>query len=860
MAVLLICLLPFATWAQTGGVKGKIVDQETGESMIGVTVLIQGTSKGGITDLNGAFAIEGIKQGKQLLEISYIGYENYSQEVSIESGKVTDIGTVKIIAEATGLQEVEVFADMVDDRKTPVAVSNISAIELNQQLGGMQLPEILNSTPGVYATPGSGAFADARINIRGFDQTEVLFMINGVPLNDMENGAMYWANFAGLSEITSNMQVQRGLGASKLAVNSVGGTMNIITKPAENKKGGKAEIMFGNGSWDNRYRLTLNSGKLDGGWSFTFQGSRTTGEGYMEGAFADSWSYFFTGSKEINKNHTLLFTLFGAPTTRGRAWSATTTEYERYDNYFYNPAAGYYQGELYNASQNYSHKPQGTLMHLWNINERMFLTTSVYASIARAYGTSPVRATGVSAMQSTTDGYQNFDEMRAMNEANEQTITNPGGNPFAPSVTGAQSQYILESRHNNHNWYGAISNFNFQVSDRTSFVAGIDIRDYTAGHYGEVFDLLGGEFWLDELNGDDRNILNPNHVARTGDRINYDYDGNVRWGSLFTQVEHTMNKVTVFGSANISRTQMWRTGNFWNGRNFNIDNSFGPSDKRVFNNFNVKAGVNYRINGRHNVFANGGYFTRAPYLRNSFEDARYNNTYLRGLQSEKINAIEAGYSYRTSRFRLNLNAYRIQWNDRAFVNFVTDPESGDRIYFSFTGQEAIHQGVEAEATLSIIKGLELRGMVSLGDWFWSNNVNTTVVDEQGNNLGTALVYAEGLPVGNAAQTTAFIGAHYKALKDIYMGFRFNFFDRLYEEYDPSAYQAENQPAPRQLDAYTLLDVYAGYYFRVGEQRARISANVHNVLDQYYIRRSNQRFNGDNYGFGINFNIGVALYF
>ena len=58
-------------------------------------------------------------------------------------------------------------------------------------------------------------------------------MINGMPVNDMENGAVYWSNWAGLSDITSAMQVQRGLGASKLAIASVGGTINVVTNSSE---------------------------------------------------------------------------------------------------------------------------------------------------------------------------------------------------------------------------------------------------------------------------------------------------------------------------------------------------------------------------------------------------------------------------------------------------------------------------------------------------------------------------------------------------------------------------------------------------------------------------------------------------
>ena len=103
------------------------------------------------------------------------------------------------------------------DRKTPVAVSTIKADVIENKLGTQEFPEILKSTPGVYATKSGGGFGDGRLNLRGFNSENVAVMINGVPVNDMENGRVYWSNWAGLSDVTSAMQVQRGLGASKVS-------------------------------------------------------------------------------------------------------------------------------------------------------------------------------------------------------------------------------------------------------------------------------------------------------------------------------------------------------------------------------------------------------------------------------------------------------------------------------------------------------------------------------------------------------------------------------------------------------------------------------------------------------------------
>ena len=81
-----------------------------------------------------------------------------------------------------------------------------------------------------------GGYGDSRINLRGFDQRNTSILINGQPVNDMESGWVYWSNWQGLTDVASGIQIQRGLGASRLAVPSVGGTISIFTKAADKKK------------------------------------------------------------------------------------------------------------------------------------------------------------------------------------------------------------------------------------------------------------------------------------------------------------------------------------------------------------------------------------------------------------------------------------------------------------------------------------------------------------------------------------------------------------------------------------------------------------------------------------------------
>ncbi|WP_163274865.1 hypothetical protein, partial [Enterobacter hormaechei] len=79
-----------------------------------------------------------------------------------------------------------------------------------------------------------------------FESRNIAVLVNGRPVNDMEGGTVYMSYWTGRSDVTSAMQVQRGLGSSKLAIASVGGTMNFLTRSADMKQGGVIRLGVGN--------------------------------------------------------------------------------------------------------------------------------------------------------------------------------------------------------------------------------------------------------------------------------------------------------------------------------------------------------------------------------------------------------------------------------------------------------------------------------------------------------------------------------------------------------------------------------------------------------------------------------------
>ena len=144
-------------------VTGTIMDPETNTPLPGVNVIEKGTTNGVSSDFDGNFTLK-TKSRDAVIVISYIGFLN--KEISISGD--TNLGTITLEPSAFGLEEISIIASVAVDRKTPVAVSTIKADDIVLKLGSQEFPEILKSTPGIYATRAGGGFGDGRVNVEGF--------------------------------------------------------------------------------------------------------------------------------------------------------------------------------------------------------------------------------------------------------------------------------------------------------------------------------------------------------------------------------------------------------------------------------------------------------------------------------------------------------------------------------------------------------------------------------------------------------------------------------------------------------------------------------------------------------------------
>jgi iron complex outermembrane receptor protein len=809
-------------------IKGKVVDSLTNETLPGAVVSLKGTGVSTSTSSDGNFSIQA-QDGAKVLVISYIGYNR--KEVVLTKGKM-NLGSISLSPSANTMDEVAIIANnLAIDRKTPVALSTITAGRIEEKGGQQEFPELLKSTPGVYATKGvGGGFGDSRINIRGFQSANIAVLINGIPVNDMESGRVFWSNWAGLNDVTSSLQVQRGLGASKVAVPSIGGTMNITTKTTDAKKGGF--IYQGLGSYGfNKTTFSYSTGLTDKGWAFSVMGSRNVGDGYVDGLAYEAYSYFFNVSKVINANHTISLTGFGAPQYHGSRFERFPLAY--YENApqgnKFNPNYGILNGKEKTISGNFYHKPQVSLNHNWIIDETSSLSTALYGSIGSGGNEFP-------------------------NDANLFLNTRTG-NKYTPvdldaivdlntAATDGKAIAYLQSNRNDHKWGGLLSTYKKKLTDKIDLLAGLDLRDYKGIHYNSVRNLLGAEYVLDVYSATPTtgasggNINNPVNMAKTGDKIGFYNDGLVGWQGGFLQGEYSDGALSAFVSLSGSNTSYRRIDYF---RYLNSD-PLRKSKKVNFFGYQAKGGANYNIDQNHNVFANLGYFEKAPIFSAVFVNNQ--NTPNPDATTEKILSYELGYGYRSQKFSGNVNLYRTDWRDRTSIKTIFDQPTNQFYTATLTGVDALHQGLEADFKYTPVSGVTFNGMLSLGNWTWSNNIPQVVVtDVNGNPVKNGTfgpIYTKGIKVGDSPQTTAALGVDFSVTPDLKIGADYNYFGNYYSSFIPTDLTKEDMK-PWKVPSYSLLDVNAVFKFKFAGVGSSLFANVNNLLNVAYISDANASF-------------------
>ena len=862
-------------------ISGIVVDSEVGVGLPGASIVVKGTTVGVSSDFNGDFSISA--ESGDILVISYVGYE--STEVSVDD---SNIGTIELSPEDNILSGVTVFGtiDFAKDRVTPVAASTLNAEEIVERVGNLELPQLLNSTPGVYSTM-QGAFGDAKVRLRGFQQENIAVLINGMPVNDMENGRVYWSNWAGLSDVTSAMQVQRGLGSAKLPIPSAGGTINIVTKSTDLSEGGKIAFTAGNDGYL-KTLMTYNTGISDSGHAFSASFGRTAGDGYVDGTPFEAYSYFLGyGYKTDDDKHNLQIIVTGAPQVHDTRTSsyynmATLEDYRDY-GIRYNYNYGLRDGEGYNMRNNFYHKPIASLNWEFKINNKTSISATAYGSLGRGGGGGDLGRNGgwgyfsSSRWRNPDNGYVLWDEVIKHNSGQS---ANWRYGSTAMDVDATTGQYIVNDESfsssapfprrngwiqrnsiNSHNWFGAIGNLKTELADNLTLDLGFDSRFYRGFHYRNLRDLLGSDGYRDSrYNGTPNTsgvvagtkeyrwpiseVWNVFGNLDEEEKIDRNNVGVVDYFGLYFQLEYLMDDVSIFvqgsgSSKGYSREEFYLYG---------PGDPLQYSDKVNLEGGSIKGGANWNIDAQNNIFGNVGFFSTQPIIHSVFQNYDQIATPKDKLLNEKIVGLELGYGFRSRTFDFNLNLYNTTWTDRfLFENVTIDGERGEA---NFTGVKQVHTGVEFDGVWQLSPFVELSGMFTIGDYAYSGNVTDDAVTSDNSNvsIGSATLYLDDAKVGDTAHTTAYLDLTVSPTDNFKFNFDLFHADKLYGSVNAEDFDEPGVTNMR-MPSYKIFGAGASYRFPIGSDYIYMRLNINNLFDEEYYQESANNY-GPDYRDGI----------
>ena len=525
---------------------------------------------------------------------------------------------------------------------------------------------------------------------------------------------------------------------------------------------------------------------------------------------------------------------------------------------------------------NFYHKPIASVNWEYTPNDKTTLSTTLYASVGRGGGTGDIgrlygyqyfsgdlNYNGRYALRNPLNGHVDFDKIYSSNSGQATTFYN--GRTYSNVVDAATGLYIVNDQDervngvkrngiirrasmNSHNWVGGLINLKKQATENFAYQIGADLRYYKGIHYRRVDNLLGADGYRDfdkydrVSNGaviteaiphnDWGNLWNVFGSTDDDPKIDYHNDGLVSWQGLFGQAEWVTDTYSVFVQGSVANQGFQRVDFF----RYAPNDPMHKSEKKNILGGTIKAGANYNIDAKNNVYVNAGYYSKAPNFDAVFQDYDNYVTPDSDLTNEKVVGIEAGYGFRSSDLTMNLNVYRTSWKDRFLSDYVRINGVGG--IANYTGVEQVHQGVEFDAKWRISPLVDLEGMLTLGNYEYGSDVtDSNVTNNSGQSIGSATLYLDGEKVGTTAHKTARLNLTVNPSDKFKFNLSLFHADDIFGTVNTEDFQ-DPEDTTMKLPSYELFDFGSSYTLSIGGKDVYLRLNINNIFDEEYYYMSN----------------------
>lgn len=739
--------------AQTAAVSGTVVDAGTGAPVSGATISIQDQGITVTTGPAGDFRISTALPGEAVLTVSAPGYAAGATQLRLYNDQSVNAGNVILVSD-----DDNEFVVFTEDNNNELLFDE-SMLE-DEEGNGQNVTALTGASDNIYYKFTRYGYSPLYSNYRGVGSRYQETYINSLPMNDLIRGGFSFSQLGGMtSRAFRNNTSTIGLGASAYGFGGISGSQNFNTITDTYAPGFNGSLSYTNSNYNYRAMATYSSGLTDNGFALTISAiGRYSKEGVVPGTFYNSGGLFVSLEKVFDKKNSLTMTLWGAPTQYANGKATVQEVYDLVGDNLYNPTWGWQAGKK--RSDNIREKFDPTAMLTWlHKGEKTTLTTSAafrWTSFART------RLNYYKANDPKPDYYKNLPSYFIYGQDTPEWglydyytnlwENNIGGiqqidwdamylanhlnniqNQSLPADQKKGSSYIQQMEHSKQFNFIVGSTLNHRFTDNITFQAGLNFNYTRSSDYMTIKDLLGGEFWVDVDPFSDRDMYdpsanpdilqndldNPNRKVVKGDRFGYDYDIHAMKLQAWVQNQHKYAHWDINYGASFSWEEFYRFGHMRNGRA--PENSLGKSKTLDFEDFAVKAGVTYKLDGRNFFTVQAQYSTDAPLISDVYISPRIKDTTIKDPKSQKTLSVDAQYNWNYRRFRGSIGAYFINMDDAVERMGFYDESLNTFCNFALNGVKRQYKGIELGMAYKILPSLTASFAGTYAKFQYKNN-------------------------------------------------------------------------------------------------------------------------------------------
>lgn len=717
-----LLLFTVTTFAQVK-VEGIVTDEQTSKPLQGVKVRVNSPRREAVTDSKGRYVFQ-LPQGDFLLIYSLNGYTTREEVVMIENQHTQALPAVSLSADYA--QEMEQLAvitetELEDDESQSDAMSSL-----------------LQSSQDVFMRRAAFDFSSVFFKPRGYDSKDLTVLINGIPMNRLENGRAQWANWGGLNDLTRNQEITNGIDKSDYAFGGLAGSNYITIRPSLNRAGLRLSSSLSNRSYVGRLMATYNSGVQRNGLAYTLSASRrwAANGSWVDGTLYNA--YAFAGAVEYQLSNHHNFNLIGmfAPVKRGKT-SPLTQETIDLFGYQYNPYWGDQNGNKRNSRNRIVSEPIFVLSYNYEKEDTRLTIDLGYQfgeigntriSYGNATNPEPNYYRRMPSYYINQPSGPNWDLANLQKEylLNNSQLNWADLYRANSNTTDKRSAFIVSNDINRERTFTANINFTTPIDPHIKFRSGAVYRNINSDNFAQIDDLLGGEYFLnyDYFEGKPYDANDANMRKTKGDKWNYFYALKSNIAEVFSQLEFNFKNTEFFVAARYHYTDVQRDGKF----DYPLyPNSYGKGATQIQNGMSTKAGLTHAITGRHLLQLNVGYLNTPQSVRNIYANVRNSNQALPKLKNEVAYTTDASYILRLPYLKGRLTGFFTQIDNTSETNFfytetaLTDEIDRDFVSQTIDGIQKQHFGLELGAEATLLPTLKLSAAAAIGQYTYSNN-------------------------------------------------------------------------------------------------------------------------------------------